>query len=149
MSRRQPEPRPAGHFGAVDAPASVSRVPVVALPRRIGWEPDDLPIFVGGGEPAAVERGDFQPPRSRDPSIDRALDGVCKKAMALNPVDRYATPKALAEDAVRRSPIDSVVFAPSIVYTPGDHWLRLLERLSWLPAMPTSSNAAAILSARR
>jgi serine/threonine-protein kinase len=49
----------------------------------------------------AVGRGDFRPPRSRDPSIDRALDGVCRKAMALNPVDRYASPRALAEDVER------------------------------------------------
>jgi NADH dehydrogenase len=57
---------------------------------------------------------------------------------------RFFRAKALAEDAVRGSPIDSVVFAPSIVYTPGDHWLRLLERLSWLPAVPVSGNGDAL-----
>jgi NADH dehydrogenase len=34
------------------------------------------------------------------------------------------------------SQLDTVIFAPSIVYSPGDHWLRLLERLSYLPTVP-------------
>lgn len=57
---------------------------------------------------------------------------------------RFFRAKALAEDAVRRSPLDTVIFAPSIVYTPGDHWLRLLERMSWLPAMPVSGSGEAL-----
>ena len=36
-----------------------------------------------------------------DTSIDRALEAVCLKAMALKPGDRYASPKALAEDVER------------------------------------------------
>ena len=32
------------------------------------------------------------------------------------------------------------MFAPSIIYSPGDHWLRLLERLSYLPALPVSGS---------
>jgi uncharacterized protein YbjT (DUF2867 family) len=57
---------------------------------------------------------------------------------------RFFRTKALAEEAVRRSPFDSVILAPSIVYTPGDHWLRLLERMSWLPAMPVSGSGEAL-----
>jgi eukaryotic-like serine/threonine-protein kinase len=48
-----------------------------------------------------VQRGEFRPPRARDPSIDRALDAVCLKAMAHKPDSRYASPKALAEDVDR------------------------------------------------
>jgi uncharacterized protein YbjT (DUF2867 family) len=62
---------------------------------------------------------------------------------SLNSPSRFFRAKALAEDAVRRSPIDSVVFAPSIVYAPGDPWLRLLERMSWLPAVPVSGDGEA------
>ena len=48
-----------------------------------------------------VQRGEFAPPRRLDPSIDRALEAVCLKAMALRPADRYETPRALAEDVER------------------------------------------------
>ena len=41
--------------------------------------------------------------------------------------------KALAEQAVREADLHSIVFAPSIVYAPGDPWLTLLERLALLP----------------
>ena len=56
---------------------------------------------------------------------------------------RFFRAKALAERAVAGSALDSVVFAPSIVYAPGDPWLRLLERLSWLPVMPVSGPGGA------
>jgi serine/threonine-protein kinase len=45
-----------------------------------------------------VQKGQFSPPRQIDPSIDRALEAVCLKAMALKPADRYGSPKALADD---------------------------------------------------
>ena len=48
-----------------------------------------------------VQRGEFPPPRQLDPSIDRALEAVCLKAMATEPEDRYATCRALAEDVER------------------------------------------------
>ncbi len=51
--------------------------------------------------------------------------------------------KALAEQAVRDSRLQSVVFAPSIVYAPGDPWLTLLERLALLPVMPVSGRGRA------
>jgi serine/threonine-protein kinase len=57
------------------------------------------------GEPGevlrAVQRGEFRPPRQVDPTIDQALEVVCLKAMALRPEDRYASPKALAEEIER------------------------------------------------
>ena len=37
----------------------------------------------------AVQRGEFQPPRRLDPSIDPALEAICLKAMAHQPEDRY------------------------------------------------------------
>ena len=57
------------------------------------------------GEPGevlrAVRQGGFLPPGKIDPSIDRALEAVCLKAMALRPDDRYGTCRALAEDIER------------------------------------------------
>ncbi|HEX3518331.1 MAG TPA: NAD(P)H-binding protein [Solirubrobacteraceae bacterium] len=52
--------------------------------------------------------------------------------------------KALAEQAVREADLHSTVFAPSIVYAPGDPWLRLLERLALLPIMPVSGRGLAL-----
>jgi NADH dehydrogenase len=51
---------------------------------------------------------------------------------------RLLRAKALAEQAVVSSAIAHTVFAPSMVYAPGDPFLRLLERLSLLPVMPLS-----------
>jgi eukaryotic-like serine/threonine-protein kinase len=48
-----------------------------------------------------VQRGEFPRPRQLDPAIDRALEAVSLKAMALNPECRYPTARALAEDIDR------------------------------------------------
>lgn len=57
---------------------------------------------------------------------------------------RFFRAKALAERSVRDSSLEATVFAPSIVYSPGDPWLTLLERLSWLPAVPVSGSGRAL-----
>jgi len=57
---------------------------------------------------------------------------------------RFFRAKALAEQAVRESGLRSTVFAPSIVYAPGDRWLTLLERLALLPVMPVSGRGRAL-----
>jgi NADH dehydrogenase len=57
---------------------------------------------------------------------------------------RFLRAKALAEEAVEESPLESTVFRPSIVYAPGDPWLTLLDRLSRLPAMPVSGSGRAL-----
>jgi uncharacterized protein YbjT (DUF2867 family) len=51
--------------------------------------------------------------------------------------------KAHAEQAVAEASLHSIVFAPSIVYAPGDPWLRLLERMALLPVMPVSGRGRA------
>jgi NADH dehydrogenase len=57
---------------------------------------------------------------------------------------RLLRAKALAEEAVRDSEIASIVFAPSIIYAPGDPYLTLLERLALIPAvMPFSGRGHA------
>jgi NADH dehydrogenase len=56
---------------------------------------------------------------------------------------RFFRAKALAEQAVREADLDTTVFAPSIVYAPGDPWLTLLERMALLPAMPVSGRGRA------
>ena len=51
---------------------------------------------------------------------------------------RFLRAKALAEEAVRASALRTTVFAPSIIYAPGDPFLTLLGRLALLPVMPMS-----------
>ena len=62
------------------------------------------PPFTGddvGAVLQAVQKGDFPPPRRLEPSLDQALEAICLKAMALRPEDRYASPRALADDLER------------------------------------------------
>jgi len=56
---------------------------------------------------------------------------------------RFLRAKALAEQAVREAGVRSIVFAPSIVYAPGDPWLTLLEHMALLPVMPVSGRGRA------
>lgn len=56
---------------------------------------------------------------------------------------RYFRAKALAEEAVERSPMKTTIISPSIVYGPDDAWVRLMRRLALLPAMPISGDGTA------
>ena len=56
---------------------------------------------------------------------------------------RFFRAKALAEAAVSDSPLDTIVFAPSIVYDRDDPWVRLMRRLALLPALPISGSGGA------
>jgi serine/threonine protein kinase len=71
----------------------------------------------------AAQKGEFPPPRRLEPSIDRALEAVCLKAMALKPQDRYATPRALAEDVERW-----LADQPVLAY-PEPLWTRAVRRV--------------------
>ena len=57
---------------------------------------------------------------------------------------RFFRAKALAEEAVESSSLSTLIFRPSLIYTPGDPWLTLLDRLSRLPAMPVSGSGKAL-----
>ena len=51
---------------------------------------------------------------------------------------RFFRAKWLAEQAVDSSPLETTVFAPSIVYDHSDPWITLLRRFSFLPVLPVS-----------
>lgn len=57
---------------------------------------------------------------------------------------RFFRSKALAERAVRESSLEATVFAPSIMYRPGDAWITLLQRFSLLPVVPVSGSGHAL-----
>jgi uncharacterized protein YbjT (DUF2867 family) len=56
---------------------------------------------------------------------------------------RFFRAKWLAERAVRASPLETTVFAPSIVYDRSDPWITLLRRFSFLPVLPVSGKGQA------
>ncbi|MCC6677700.1 MAG: serine/threonine protein kinase [Phycisphaerales bacterium] len=70
-------------------------------------------------------RRDAASPRAVAPRLDRRIDAICRRAMALNPEARYSSAGALADDL--------------------DAWLRL-EPIAW---MKTSAASRARLWARR
>jgi NADH dehydrogenase len=51
---------------------------------------------------------------------------------------RFFRAKWLAEQAVLSSPLQTTVFAPSIVYDHSDPWITLLRRFSFLPVLPVA-----------
>jgi uncharacterized protein YbjT (DUF2867 family) len=56
---------------------------------------------------------------------------------------RFFRAKWLAEQAVESSPLETTVFAPSIVYDHSDPWITLLRRFSFLPVLPVSGEGQA------
>jgi uncharacterized protein YbjT (DUF2867 family) len=56
---------------------------------------------------------------------------------------RLMRAKAVAERAVVESTLAHTVFAPSIIYSPSDPYLTLLQRMSWLPVMPIPGSGTA------
>ena len=56
---------------------------------------------------------------------------------------RFFRAKWVAEQAVRSSPLETSVFAPSIVYDHSDPWITLLRRFSFLPVLPVSGEGRA------
>src|SRR5207245_8488577 len=56
---------------------------------------------------------------------------------------RLLRAKAIAERALVESSLAHTVFAPSIVYSPSEPYVRLLERMSLLPVMPIPGSGRA------
>jgi NADH dehydrogenase len=56
---------------------------------------------------------------------------------------RLMRAKAIAERALLESSLTSTIFAPSLVYSPSDPFITLLERMSLLPVMPISGSGRA------
>jgi uncharacterized protein YbjT (DUF2867 family) len=57
---------------------------------------------------------------------------------------RFFRAKWVAERAVDSSPLDTTVFAPSVVYDHSDPWITLLRRFSFLPVLPVSGEGDAV-----
>jgi eukaryotic-like serine/threonine-protein kinase len=91
----------------------------------------------------AIKQGQFPSPRSVKPKVPRALDAICRKAMALLPSQRYCSALALAADIERwlaDEPVDAWRDAWPVR---AGRWLR---RRQSLVASLTASAAVAILA---
>jgi serine/threonine protein kinase len=86
----------------------------------------------------AVKNGDFPRPRELDPRIDRTLEAICLKALALDPSDRYASALALADD-IERFMADEPVTALD------EGWVHRISRWSRRHRSATRAAAASLL----
>ena len=71
-----------------------------------------------------VQAGAPTPPRSRDATIDPALEAITLKAMALQPEGRYPTPAALAEEVDRWMADEPVAAYPEPRRRKAARWAR-------------------------
>jgi uncharacterized protein YbjT (DUF2867 family) len=76
-------------------------------------------------------------------SVERFVFFSAQSASAHNRT-RFMRAKAVAERAVAESGVPHTIFAPSIVYAPGDVFLTLLERMALLPVVPISGSGRAL-----
>jgi tetratricopeptide (TPR) repeat protein len=89
---------------------------------------------------ARVQRGDFPPPRQVCREVPKALDAICRKAMALEPEQRYATATELAGD-VEHWLADEAVLAY------GEPWLARAGRWARQHRTLVTTTAAVLLVA--
>lgn len=83
--------------------------------------------LVGAAEAAGVERFVF----------------LSSLGASSHAAPRLLRSKALAEQAVVAAALETTILACSLVVASGDRWLSVLDRLSWLPAMPVPGDGRA------
>ena len=80
---------------------------------------------------------------ARQAGVQRFVFFSAQSASAHNRT-RFMRAKALAERAVAESGVPHTIFAPSIIYAPGDVFLTLLERMALLPVVAISGSGRAL-----
>ncbi len=99
--------------GRPTSPASdLYSLGVILYAILTGKSPYEVPP--GSDRLQLVREAALVPPRQRDPSVPRALQAICLKAMAARPEERYMTARALAEDLAKW-----LADEPVSAYSPG------------------------------
>ncbi len=94
----------------------------------------------------AARKGALRRPCQLDRSIHPALEAVCLKAMAHRPADRYAAPKALAEDLERWMADEPVAAYAEPVAIRARRWVRRHPRLVTGSMVSVVGTAAALMA---
>jgi serine/threonine-protein kinase len=129
------------HLGPRSDVYSLGATLYCLLTGRPPVEHDDM-----GAVLRAVQQGDFPPPRSLDPSLDRALEAVCLKAMALRPEDRYGSARELAEDVERWTADEPVTAWPEPVARRARRWARRHKPLVACAAVLLAATVIALIA---
>ncbi|WP_145433820.1 protein kinase domain-containing protein [Lacipirellula limnantheis] len=91
----------------------------VILTGRAPQEDDDLGVVL-----QRVARGEFPKPRSVKPVVPRGLEAICLKAMALQPRDRYPSPRKLADDIEAWLADEPVSALPESIPAQTARWIK-------------------------
>jgi serine/threonine-protein kinase len=91
-----------------------------------------------------AERGEIPAPRSLDPAIPKPLEAICQKAMAVNPEDRYASVRALAEDVTKWLNDEAVTVYREPPLSRLARWLRRNSHLAVIAAVFTITALVAL-----
>ncbi len=95
MSPEQARGQPAG-------PASdIFSLGLILYAILTGKSAFDDASLLGEDALKAVREAAVVPPRRRDPSLPRALEAICLKALSARPEDRYGSARSLAEDIAK------------------------------------------------
>ena len=79
-----------------------------------------------------VKQGEFLSPRQVNSRVDRSLDAIVRKAMALRPEDRYQSPREIAADLNRWLADQPVSAYPEPFSANAMRWVR--RRKQWVTA---------------
>jgi serine/threonine-protein kinase len=94
------------------------------LTGRPPFEGDDIGAIL-----RAVRHGEVGSPRTIDPTLDRPLEAICLKALALRPEDRYSRARALADDLERWLADEPVLAWREPLARRAGRWARLNRSL--------------------
>ncbi|MBB3208799.1 serine/threonine protein kinase [Rhodopirellula rubra] len=71
-----------------------------------------------------IQQGEIPPPISVRPATRKTLDAICRTAMAIDPKDRYASARLLAQDIENELADERVSVVPESISDRAGRWMR-------------------------